>query len=448
MIVDGLHLVDAALIAAAGYGTFVLRHGAQPPSAAQTTLLITAPIVTVQALHLLGFYKRLRAFDPVHCLRIAVAGTGIAVFILFTLGYVAKVTQEYSRLWAVAWAVAAPVLLVAARMVIGAWLRRKDKAGWLRRRVILIGAEPLLSALAQRLSAQQSEKIDIAASVRIEEEADIAAGLTLLDDACAVRMPDDVVLAVPGARLDLVRAIVPRIGHYWANIDICPDHALIGLPFHDGRTLGGVPVLRLRARPFEGWQGVAKWIEDRLLSALLLLLAAPVMAVIAVAIRLDSPGPVLFRQRRYGFANQEFIVYKFRTMIDRAEDEGVPQARRGDPRVTRVGRVLRRSSLDELPQLFNVLNGSMSLVGPRPHAVAHGSRFAPMVEDYLARHRIKPGMTGWAQVNGYRGEVAGAEDMGKRVEYDLAYIENWSIWLDASILLRTVVVSFRDDRAY
>jgi putative colanic acid biosynthesis UDP-glucose lipid carrier transferase len=169
------------------------------------------------------------------------------------------------------------------------------------------------------------------------------------------------------------------------------------------------------------------------------LLLIPILALIALAIKLDSPGPVFFRQRRYGFNNNAIVVWKFRTMkADMVRDDTVvPQATRNDPRVTRVGRFLRRTSLDELPQIFNVLRGEMSLVGPRPHAVAHNEQYAKIIDDYLSRHRVKPGITGWAQVNGLRGETDTPEKMRERVQFDLYYIDNWSFWLDLKIMALT-----------
>ena len=198
-------------------------------------------------------------------------------------------------------------------------------------------------------------------------------------------------------------------------------------------------MLDVVAEPLAGWKFVVKALEDRILSAILLILVAPLMLVISVAIKLESTGPVLFRQGRYGFNNEVFPVYKFRTMRhDRPPEEGAPQARRDDPRVTRVGAFLRRASLDELPQLFNVLQGTMSLVGPRPHPVPLTEEYAAIIDGYFRRHRVKPGITGWAQVNGLRGETEIPEKMEARVEYDIYYIENWSLLFDLQILGMTV----------
>jgi putative colanic acid biosynthesis UDP-glucose lipid carrier transferase len=201
--------------------------------------------------------------------------------------------------------------------------------------------------------------------------------------------------------------------------------------------------------PLSSWSVVVKAAEDRILATLILLLALPTLLTIAAVVKLDSSGPVLFRQRRFGFKNDVFTVLKFRSMAADADRDGtVPQATRGDPRVTRLGAFLRRHSLDELPQFLNVIKGDMSIVGPRPHAVAHNEQYAGLIDDYLARHKVKPGITGWAQVNGLRGETDTIEKMEARVQHDLYYVDNWSLLFDLRIILLTLFVGFRSDQAY
>jgi polysaccharide biosynthesis protein PslA len=214
--------------------------------------------------------------------------------------------------------------------------------------------------------------------------------------------------------------------------------------------LGDVPVLEVFDRPLKNWRALAKLIEDKLLGLLLLVFVGPLMLLIAVLIKLDSPGPVFFVQRRFGFNNEEIQVLKFRTMyVDRSDPTGAQRTVRDDPRVTRLGRILRLLSFDELPQLINVVRGDMSLVGPRAHPIAmmaDDRLYYEVVEQYLHRHRVRPGITGWAQVHGLRGEVDTLEKAYARVAHDLYYIERWSLWLDFKILLRTVVVlPFRHD---
>jgi polysaccharide biosynthesis protein PslA len=206
--------------------------------------------------------------------------------------------------------------------------------------------------------------------------------------------------------------------------------------------VGDAPVLLIADRPIKKWGALVKWIEDKILAGILLISLSPILALIALAIKLDSRGPVLFVQKRFGFNNEVIAVIKFRTMhINRCDASGAARTTRGDPRVTRIGRVLRLLSIDELPQLINVVRGDMSLIGPRPHPIAMkagGCLYGEAVEQYFHRHRVKPGITGWAQVNGLRGEVDSIEKAKARIERDLYYIEHWSFWLDLKILLKTI----------
>jgi putative colanic acid biosynthesis UDP-glucose lipid carrier transferase len=229
------------------------------------------------------------------------------------------------------------------------------------------------------------------------------------------------------------------------DVKLCLDFDRV--PPLGARLLSPQPLL-ICGRPLAGWQLLVKRIMDVTLSLGLLVLFAPLMAVLAMLVKLDSPGPCVFRQRRFGFNKQPFTVLKFRTMYCDKADPAVPQARRGDSRVTPFGRFLRRHSLDELPQLFNVVFGTMSLVGPRPHAIVHDERYAAMIDGYFARHRVLPGITGWAQVNGFRGETDTTEKITRRIEYDLFYIDHWSPLFDLCILLRTLRVAFTDGNAY
>ena len=207
--------------------------------------------------------------------------------------------------------------------------------------------------------------------------------------------------------------------------------------------------LDLSSTAIDGTNHWIKWIEDIILGTLISLLVLPVCLVIAISIKLTSPGPVLFKQYRNGVGGKKFKVYKFRTMEVHQEDGGkVTQATRGDPRITKLGALLRKTSLDELPQFYNVLQGRMSIVGPRPHALSHNEYYMDLVESYMWRHKVKPGITGWAQVNGYRGEIDTLDKMKKRVRYDLWYIENWSLWLDLKIIFWSVFKGFVNNKAY
>jgi putative colanic acid biosynthesis UDP-glucose lipid carrier transferase len=255
-------------------------------------------------------------------------------------------------------------------------------------------------------------------------------------------------ICLPISAQPRIRALLEQVGNTTASIYFVPDLFAFELIRSRLGQVNGLPVVAICETPFCGLNGVIKRASDVVLASLALILMAPIMVAIGVAIRRTSPGPILFRQRRYGLDGEEFEVYKFRTMSVCEDGEEIRQAQPNDPRVTSVGRFLRRTSLDELPQLFNVLNGSMSLVGPRPHAVAHNEHYRQLVSGYMLRHKVRPGITGWAQVNGLRGETANVERMSQRVQFDLDYLRNWSLGLDAMILLRTAMIVVRDRNAY
>jgi putative colanic acid biosynthesis UDP-glucose lipid carrier transferase len=213
-------------------------------------------------------------------------------------------------------------------------------------------------------------------------------------------------------------------------------------------NIGGIPVVAVCETPFYGVNGMVKRISDLVLASAILLMISPIMAAIAVGVKAGSPGPILFKQRRYGVDGGEITVYKFRSMTVCEDGPQIAQATKNDARITRFGAFMRRTSLDELPQFINVLQGQMSIVGPRPHAIAHNELYRKLIKGYMIRHKVKPGITGWAQVNGYRGETETIEKMQKRIEYDLDYLRNWSLRLDLYIILKTVLVVLRQRNAY
>lgn len=251
-----------------------------------------------------------------------------------------------------------------------------------------------------------------------------------------------VYIALPLGEADLIKPLYLSLAN--DNIDViwAPDIFGINLLNHSIREVAGVPLITLSESPLVGSAKLVKSIMDYTLASLALIVAGPIMLLTALAIKLTSPGPILFRQERHGWDGKIFTVYKFRSMRVHKEEGTLTQATKDDDRVTPIGRFLRKSSIDELPQLFNVLNGTMSLVGPRPHAILHNEYYSDKINTYMMRHRVKPGLTGLAQVNGYRGETKSLESMAERVNYDLDYINNWSAWLDIKIMFRTVFVLF------
>jgi putative colanic acid biosynthesis UDP-glucose lipid carrier transferase len=245
-----------------------------------------------------------------------------------------------------------------------------------------------------------------------------------------------------------IRKLIDELQDTTASVYFLPDVYIFDLMQARFDNVGGMPVIAIRESPFMGLNSTIKRASDIALGSVILLLLAPLMLAIALAVRLTSPGPVIFRQRRYGLYGEKIIVYKFRSMTVAEDGDTVVQAKRNDQRVTPIGGLLRRTSLDELPQFINVLQGRMSIVGPRPHAVAHNEQYRKLIKGYMLRHKVKPGITGWAQVNGLRGETATLDKMEARIQYDLDYLRNWSLWLDLWIILKTVKVVLTRENAH
>ena len=443
-------------------------------------------------------------------LAITFALVGASAFML-------EFTDPGSRRWLALWFLAAAATLAAYRLIVAQIVRRAIGAGRLRRRVALYGssadtaavwahlqthgdagtalagcyevvdppaASPLdgvtgtaddagggtLSAGAGLLNTGpdtgrgegEGDGIGWQASAsaspslfssRHHDEPSGEAGLDALERAVASGQVEEVVIAVPFSASRRIAAATERLSRYAVAVRVAPDLSLWRAFGRPCEVIGGVPMVRALDAPIEGWPGIVKFFEDRLLAAALLLALSPLLGLIALAVKLDSPGRVFFRQPRRGWNGGIFTIYKFRTMRDEKGDpDGAIQAVRGDARITRVGAFLRRTSLDELPQLLNVVFGDMSLVGPRPHALgtlAGGRPFEQVVADYMRRYRVKPGLTGWAQVNGWRGETDTDEKLIQRVRYDIEYIEHWTLWLDLYILAITPLsLFFRSDNAY
>ena len=399
------------------------------------------------------FSRRLRVEQMLAALVIAFA-------LLFTIAFALKISSSYSRVWAMSWFLLSAGSLTLARFILSGWIAHLAGQGRFANRTVIVGtgeqAERLVAYL-QRCDMVRTRIIGFVEDrkphqARPDQGKKIVGGIDDLIRMIRHDLVDQVFIALPWSEETRIRAVSHRLAVTPIAIRLAPDLAAFDYPNHSIVQIAGLPMLKLFDRPISGWFRVAKGIEDRVLAAIFLFVLSPFILVIALAIKLDSRGPVLFRQPRYGFNNNLVQVLKFRTMYHHLGDpDATVLTTRDDPRVTRFGSFLRRRSFDELPQLINVLKGQMSLVGPRPHAVAataDGQFYYDAVEQYAARHRVKPGITGWAQVNGYRGETDTVDKIQKRVEYDLYYIDNWSVWFDLWIIMKTVMVLFKDERAY
>jgi putative colanic acid biosysnthesis UDP-glucose lipid carrier transferase len=272
--------------------------------------------------------------------------------------------------------------------------------------------------------------------------------LNELPDHVRLRGIDTIFITIPISNFRRTKELFTGLRDTTASVYYVPDIFVMDLIQSRTDQIRGIPIVALCESPFYGWRGLAKRASDLVLAGAMLTAAAPLMLLIAIGVRVTTPGSVIFPQVRYGLGGDRIVIYKFRTMTVSEDGERVVQARKDDSRITPFGAFLRRYSLDELPQLINVLQGRMSVVGPRPHAVAHNEEYRKVIDGYMLRHKVTPGITGLAQISGYRGETRNVEEMQKRIHYDLRYLREWSLMLDLKILLRTATLVLHDDKAY
>ena len=464
IVIAGIaRFVEFCLIAAIGlaaYASYVLpanSFGWYYPMA-----IFGVAACSILAFQTAGIY-RMRSFRSRSRQYARLVAAWLIVFLLLSAGiFLGKLQDEFSRVWLLSFFSLGLAAVAGFRMAFFSLIRLWAREGRLTRRTVIVGGGELGEALTRQFKDLRGSDVRI---------------IGLFDDRNDERSPntiggqrklgtvDDLVEFARRTRIDLVIFSLPisaetRILEMLQKLWVLPVD--IRLAAHTNKLqfrprsysyLGSVPVLDVFDRPIADWDIVMKWLFDKIVGGLILLAAAPVMALVALAIKLDSRGPVLFKQKRYGFNNELIEIYKFRSMYTEQTDAMASKlVTRDDPRVTRVGRFIRKTSVDELPQLFNVvLKGNLSLVGPRPHAVnaqAAQRRYDEAVDGYFARHRVKPGITGWAQINGWRGETDTAEKIQARVEHDLYYIENWSLLLDIYILARTPFALLSTENAY
>lgn len=376
--------------------------------------------------------------------------------LLFATGFATGYLREFPPAFVVTWLVAAPVSLMGAhallRWLAPTLLRLQGQA----QRAIIVGMNEQGVALANRVEQTPYSRIEFFGFFddRDLERLDASSDYRMLGR--LAEMPNFVrekniqliYLSLPMASQPRILQILDELKDSTASIFFVPDMFITDLI--QGRTgsVCGIPVISVCETPFRGSNGLVKRASDIVLSLLILVLVSPILLLVALGVRLTSPGPIIFRQRRYGLDGKEIIVYKFRSMAVLEDGAVVVQAQRDDSRITPLGAFLRKTSLDELPQFVNVLQGRMSIVGPRPHAVAHNEMYRKLIKGYMVRHKVKPGITGWAQVNGFRGETDTLEKMQGRIDHDLDYLRNWSLKLDLYIIWKTIWLVINDQRAY
>jgi Undecaprenyl-phosphate glucose phosphotransferase len=449
--------LDSLAILGAGLISYLLiAEGAADEPTYYAAAIAFIWLVSIALMNFGGLYQFDAILDPLLMLDKCVVAFATAFLFLMAAAFSLKISSDYSRLWTGSFAfgscIAAILLRFIASRVIGSLVSHRV----LSRNMIIAGSGEQVRRLLSHIKTSQPRFVSLLGVFSDDSQRTLETDVPVLgrvdDISSYIRTNDvdDVVISLPWSADEQITALSNKLRELPVNVYMAADLIGFRLQFRPAPDhFGQMPLVEVTGRPLAGWSAFVKAAVDYALALLLILILLPMMALIAMAIRLESKGPVLFRQQRYGFANRVFHIYKFRTMVHSAGSETVTlQAARYDPRVTRIGYVLRRFSLDELPQLFNVLNGTMSLIGPRPHAVDHNEAYSRMIRGYFARHRVKPGVTGWAQVNGFRGETKTLAAMEARVAYDIHYVENWSLLFDLKILVMTFVVCLTGRNAY
>jgi putative colanic acid biosynthesis UDP-glucose lipid carrier transferase len=419
-------------------------------------------------LGVLAFFICSQAFDEIDILvpwssfhltrliRGVVGGWAIVAAILLFLGYATQLTANFEQHVILTWFAATPFVLLLGTKVVRSIVRRAVVTGAIARSAIVVGANELGRELASRVRKDQYSGVNIRGffddrdSARLTglEFGELLGKVEDAPDFVKRNGIDCVYIALPIAAQPRIVELINALRDSTASVYFIPHLFVFDLIQARVDAVNGIPVVAVCETPIFGVNALVKRAFDLVMASLILLLIWPLLLLIGIAVRLTSAGPVIFKQRRYGLGGEEIIVYKFRTMTVQEDSAEIIQARQGDKRVTSSGAWLRRTSLDELPQFFNVIGGSMSIVGPRPHAVAQNELYRKLIDGYMIRHKVKPGITGWAQVNGLRGETETVDKMQKRVEYDLDYLRNWSVSLDLWIMVKTLITMWKDRNAY
>jgi Undecaprenyl-phosphate glucose phosphotransferase len=458
-----VRLIEFAIVAVVGFAVYfayvVPGYGFARYYAAAILGIATMSMLAFQAADI----YQVQAFRGHEKQYMRLASAWSVVFLLgIGVSFFAKAGDQFSRAWLATFYVLGLVLLIAFRRGLFLLVRRWTRQGRLDRRTVIVGADTSGETLLQSLEAQRDSDVNV---IGVFDDRSDSRSFATCNGVPNLGTVDDIVEFARRTRVDLVIFSLPiaaesRILQMLKKLWVLPVD--IRLSAHSNKLrfrprsysyIGNVPVLDVFDRPIADWDIVMKWLFDKIVGTLALICVAPIMLVVALAIKLDSKGPVLFKQRRYGFNNELIEVYKFRSLyVEHSDTTARKLVTKDDPRVTRVGRFIRKTSLDELPQLFNVVfAGNLSLVGPRPHAIharAAEHLYDEAVDGYFARHRVKPGITGWAQINGWRGETDSQEKIQRRVEHDLYYIENWSLLFDFYILAKTPFALLNSQSAY
>ena len=462
MVSGVLRLVELVLLVISGATLFTYYVGLGTALDWHYPVVIAgASLIAIILLDVTDCYQLPALMRPIsNITRMATVWAGtLALFAV--AGFFLKLADDFSRVWFAGWFAAGLVLLVAPRLILAHLIKRWARNGRIERRAVIVGGGKTAETLIRSIEQQPYNDIRICGIFDDRDDRrspPLVAGypklgtISELIEFARIARIDMLIVSLPLTAETRVLSLLKKLWVLPVDIRLSAHSNQLQFRPRSYSYIGSVPLLDIFDKPINDWDSVAKRAFDVVFSLLGIVVLSPVMVATAIAIKLDSKGPVLFKQKRHGFNNEIIEVYKFRSMYtDQADPTAVRPVTKGDPRVTRVGRFIRKTSIDELPQFFNALFGSLSLVGPRPHAVAaqsHSLLYNEVVDGYFARHRVKPGVTGWAQINGWRGEMDTDEKIKMRTEYDLHYIENWSLWFDLKILFLTPVRLLNTENAY
>lgn len=439
----GVHVVDWLAFACAGFLSLVFRFQVSDTafnvSNSQLVFAGASLMVLISSL----VYRSWRGGQVLAMLGRVGLSWLITWGILMAWLVLTQTAADYSGDWLRWWVGTSLVISWLSRIGVYLLMSGLRTMGISQMRVLLVGAGDSVMDIRRRVksSAWTGFKVVGVASAQNDKA---------LDYAITTLQPDEVWIFQPPGDTHSIQKILHALRHSTANIRLVPDMSMMQFLNHGVTVVLGLPMLDISSSPMDGINLIVKWLEDKVLGFAIFLLISPVLLAIGLAVRLTSPGPALFKQKRHGWNGEEISILKFRSMYVSQENArvAVTQATKGDPRITPLGRFLRSTSLDELPQFLNVLQGNMSIVGPRPHAVAHNFQYREHIPRYMLRHKVKPGITGWAQINGFRGETDTIDKMESRIKADLYYIENWSLWLDLKIIFLTIFKGFIGKNAY
>ncbi len=405
-----------------------------------------------------GVYSQWRGRTLLAGIRLTFYAWVLTWFALLAGAFLFKDSAYFSRVIITGWAITTPVALFLYRLLFRFFLGQLREKGWNTSETIIIGAGDLGQRLVKTLidarmlgyvpiafydddpKKQSAEFSGIPVKGNIQD---------FINNRNNLSASTEVYITLPLRAEQKIRKILDALSDNTVTVKFIPDFFSFDLLHSRITDIGGIPIISVFDSPLNNLTNrFIKRTEDFVFSILILILVSPLLLIISFAVKFTSKGPILFKQKRYGLNGKEIMVWKFRSMNVMEDDSNIPQATRNDSRLTPIGSFLRKTSFDELPQFFNTLTGSMSIVGPRPHATAHNEQYRKLIRKYMLRHTVKPGITGWAQINGLRGETQTLEKMEKRVQFDLNYIDNWSVWLDVKIVLLTIIKGFINENAY